>query len=183
MSERSKSTVFWGFVIFSLRHRTKLRTCDHFPVVVRIDGKDSRTTMQMRQSGCAWQGRRVHITIGRVLRARLEMMKNKEDGPSDCLAPWSPCTRSPIGFTRGSRESAELQRLGGSYVQYFSEKPDARLEKGLRGFRAIALLCVLSKWCTSVLVGSLHDEKEPIEWEGGTWVRREASFVSICKLC
>ena len=46
----------------------------------------------------------------------------------------------------------------------FLKKPDARLEKGLRGFRAIALLSVFSKWYTTVLVDLLHEEKEPIEW-------------------
>ena len=45
----------------------------------------------------------------------------------------------------------------------FLKKPDARLEKGLRGFRAIALLSVFSKWYTTVLVDLLREEKEPIE--------------------
>ena len=42
--------------------------------------------------------------------------------------------------------------------------PDARFEKELHGFRAIALLSVLSEWYTTVLVHLLHEEKEPIEW-------------------
>ena len=46
----------------------------------------------------------------------------------------------------------------------FLKKPDARLEKGLRGFRAIALLSVFSKWYNKVLVDLLHEEKEPIQW-------------------
>ena len=46
----------------------------------------------------------------------------------------------------------------------FLKKPDAKLEKGLRDFRAIALLSVFSKWYTKVLVHLLHEEKEPIEW-------------------
>ena len=40
----------------------------------------------------------------------------------------------------------------------FLQKPDVSLEKGLRGFRAIALLSVFSKWHTMVLVDMLHDE-------------------------
>ena len=40
----------------------------------------------------------------------------------------------------------------------------AKLEKGLRGFRAIALLSVFSKWKNSVLVDLLHEEKETKEW-------------------
>ena len=46
----------------------------------------------------------------------------------------------------------------------FLKKPDAKLEKGPRGFRAIALLSVFSNWYTTVLVDLLHEEKEPIEW-------------------
>ena len=46
----------------------------------------------------------------------------------------------------------------------FLKKPDARLEKGLRGFRSIALLSVFSKWYTTVLVDLLHEETEPVEW-------------------
>ena len=45
----------------------------------------------------------------------------------------------------------------------FLKKPDAKLEKGLRGFRAIALLSVLSEWYTTVVVNLLHEEKEPVE--------------------
>ena len=76
----------------------------------------------------ALRGRRVGITTDRALRARGKLMKKNANGPSDRLAtemcktyPWSPCTRSPIGSRRGSRESAELQRLGESYVWYFSK--------------------------------------------------------------
>ena len=36
------------------------------------------------------------------------------------------------------------------------KKPDAQLEKGPRGFRAIALLSVFSKWYTTVRVDVLH---------------------------
>ena len=38
-------------------------------------------------------------------------------------------------------------------------------EKGLRRFRAIALLSVFSKWYATVLVDMLHEEKEPSEWK------------------
>ena len=40
----------------------------------------------------------------------------------------------------------------------FLMKPDAKLEKGLRGFRATALVSVFSKWCTAVLVDLVHEE-------------------------
>ena len=49
-------------------------------------------------------------------------------------------------------------------VVYF-KKPGAKLEKGQRGFRAIALLGVFSKWFTTVLVDMLHENKEPSEWK------------------
>ena len=57
------------------------------------------------------------------------------------------------------------RRRGKSFASCSSKKPDAKLEKGLRGFRAIALPSVFSKWCTTVLVDMLHDEKEPSEWK------------------
>ena len=47
----------------------------------------------------------------------------------------------------------------------FLKKPDAKLENGLRGFRAIALLIVFSEWCTTVFVDLLHEEKEPEKWK------------------
>ena len=53
-----------------------------------------------------------------------------------------------------------------SFSSRVPQKPDAKLVKGLRGFRAIALLSVFSKWYTTVLVDMLHDEQEPIEWKG-----------------
>ena len=34
----------------------------------------------------AWEGKEMKITVGRVIRARGKMMKNKANGPSDCLA-------------------------------------------------------------------------------------------------
>ena len=43
-------------------------------------------------------------------------------------------------------------------------KPDAKLEDGLRRFRAIALVSVFSTWYTTVLVVLSHEEKEPDEW-------------------
>ena len=56
-------------------------------------------------------------------------------------------------------EAWEILRL------VFLKKLDAKLEKGLRGFRAIALLSVFCKWKTTVLVDLLHEEKEPVEWK------------------
>ena len=72
--------------------------------------------------------------------------------------------RSRIGFRSDFRGIAELQRPGVFLRLVLLNKPDVRLEKWLRGFRAIALLSVFSKWYTSVLVDLLHEEEEPIEW-------------------
>ena len=47
----------------------------------------------------------------------------------------------------------------------FLKKPDAKLDKGLRGFRALALLSVFSKWYATVMVDMLHEEKEPSKWK------------------
>ena len=66
-------------------------------------------------------------------------------------------------------------------------KPDARLDKGLRGFRAIGLLSVFSKWYTTVLVDLLHGEKEPIEWmslhlgaeRGVNWEHMQGLFTNL----
>ena len=36
-------------------------------------------------------------------------------------------------------------------------KPDAKLEKGIRGFRAVALISVMAKWYCSVVIGMLME--------------------------
>ena len=46
-----------------------------------------------------------------------------------------------------------------------SQKNLMRNRKGIRGFRAIALLSVFSKYYIAVLVDLLHEEEEPIEWK------------------
>ena len=58
-----------------------------------------------------------------------------------------------------------LPKRGKFYAScmFLSKKPDAKLEKGLRGFRSIALLSVFSYWYATVLVDMLHEEKEPSE--------------------
>ena len=58
----------------------------------------------------------------------------------------------------------------------FLKKPDAKLEKGLRGFRAIALLSVFSKWYTTVLV-DMHDGKGAVCLETpACWSREESEL-------
>ena len=84
------------------------------------------------------------ITVDKVLRARRKMLRNKTNGPAECLVTeMLQCLPT------------ETQRFGGECraperLVFF--KTDAKVEKGLRGFRAIALLSVFSKWYTTVLV-------------------------------
>ena len=93
------------------------------------------------------KGRHIQISVDRVLSARAKMMKNKANGPADCLVKeMLQCTRSRTSSRSGSRESVGPQRRG----KFFA--------------LSIALLSVFSKWCTTVLVDLLQEEKEPIEW-------------------
>ena len=94
------------------------------------------------------------------------MLWNKANGPADCLVtemlPTETMYEEAHWFDkrfegeRRASEAWEILRL------VFLKKPDAKLEKGLRGFRAIALLSVFSMWYTTVLLDMLHDEKEPV---------------------
>ena len=96
------------------------------------------------------------ITVEKVLRARGKMLRNKGDGPADCLVT-EMLLCLPTETVYGGVES--------STPRVPQKKTDAKLEKGLRGFRAIALLSVFSKWYTTVLVDMLHDEQEPSAWK------------------
>ena len=109
-------------------------------------------------SAVAIQGRRVQITVNRVLRARGKMLRGKSNGPADCLVV-EMLSRLPTEVIYEVTHWFQKRFEG-----VFLKKPDARLEKGLRGFGAIALLSVFSKCYTTVLVDLLHEEKEPIEW-------------------
>ena len=127
--------------------------------------------MSRGDSVVAIQGRRVQITVHRVLRARGKMQSGKSNGPADCLVvemlnrlPTEVVYEITHWFQRrflGISKAPEAWRI---LRLVFLKKPDAKLEKGLRGFRAIALLSVFSKWYTTVLVDTLHEEKELIEW-------------------
>ena len=121
--------------------------------------------------------RRVAIMVGKVLRARGAMLRNKTNGPADCLVTeLLRCSPTEIVYkgsslvrqASDSKVNAELPEAWKVLRLVFLKKPDAKLEKGLRGFRAIALLGVFSEWCTTVQVDMLHDEKEP-NGRGCTW--------------
>ena len=111
------------------------------------------------------------IAVGKVLRARGKMLRNKANGPADCLVtemllclPTETVYEVAHWFERfrgecRAPEAWKVLRL------VFLKKTDAKLGKGLRGFRAFALLGVFSKWCATVLVDMLHEDKEPSEWK------------------
>ena len=119
----------------------------------------------------ALQGRRITITVDKVLQARGKMLRNKANAPADCLVTemlqflpteteYEVAHRFDKWFRRECRapEPWTILRL------VFLKKPDAQLEKGLRGFRAIALMSVFPKRYVTVLVDLLHQEKEKVEW-------------------
>ena len=145
------------------------------------DDKDEPSEIQaerirrQRISGdrrAAFQGRRVTITVDRVFRARGKILRNKANGPADCLVtemlqclPTERVYEVAHWFDKRFRgECRALEAWKVLRLVIFKE-PDAKLEMGFRGFRAIALLSVFSKWFTTVLVDMLHDEKEPSEWK------------------
>ena len=88
--------------------------------------------------------------------------------PSDGNAAVSPdgnCVRGSTLVRQAFPKRAPCPGGVESSTPRVPQKPDAKLEKGLRGFRAIALLSVFSNWYTTVLVDMLHEEKEPSEWK------------------
>ena len=87
----------------------------------------------------ALRGGRIRITVDRALRAREKMMKNKANGPVDCLVTeMLQCLPMETVYEVTHWFEKRFNRL------VFLKKPDAKLEKRVRGFHAIALLiCVL----------------------------------------
>ena len=100
------------------------------------DDKDETSEVQAERirSRLAWQGRRVDITVGRVLRARGKMMKDRANGTGDCLvtemlqdlhmeAVYEITHWFEKRFRRECRASETWK------VLVFLKRPDARLEK------------------------------------------------------
>ena len=140
-------------------------------------------------SAVAVQGRRLQITVNRVLRARGKMLLGKSSGPANCLVV-EMLSRLPTEVIYEVTHWFQMRFQGDCRVPeawcilrlVFLKKPDASSEKGLRGFRVIASLSVFSKWHTTVLVDLLHEDKEPIEWMSlQVGAEREVSTVSTCK--
>ena len=100
------------------------------------------------------------------------MLRNKANEPADCLVTeMLQClpTETVYEIThwfdmrfKGECRATEAWKV--LRLVYF-KKPGAKVEKGLRGFRAIALLGVFSICFTTVLVDMLHENKEPSEWK------------------
>ena len=98
-------------------------------------------------------------------------MKNKAKRPTALLGDRDDAEFAHGGSARGHplvREAGQREcrapEAWSVLRLVFLRKPNTKLEKGIRGFRAIALLSMFSKWYTTVLVELLHEEKEPIEW-------------------
>ena len=99
------------------------------------------------------------------------MLRNKANGPADCLVT-EMLQCPPTGTVYEVKHWVDKRFKGECRASeawktlrlVFLKKPDAKLEKGLRRFRAIALLSVFSKWYTTVLVDFLRAEKELDEW-------------------
>ena len=82
------------------------------------------------------------------------------------MSPDGDCVRGGAHwFDERFRGECRARRRGKFYALWFSKKLDAKFEKGLRRFRAIAPLNMFSKWHATVLVDMLHEEKEPSEWK------------------
>ena len=120
----------------------------------------------------ALQGHRIQITVDRVLRALGKMMKHNASGPANrlftemlqCL-PTETVYEAAYWFEKRFRGECRAPEPWTILRVVFLKTPDAKVEKGLRKFRAIALLSVFTKWYMTVLVDLLHEERGPIKWE------------------
>ena len=101
------------------------------------------------------------------MRAQGKMMRKKAGGPADCLVTeMLQCLlvhEVTHWFEKRFKGECRAPEAWKILRQVFLQKPDASLEKGLRGFRAVALRSVFSTSYTTVLVELVHEEKEPIE--------------------
>ena len=87
-------------------------------------------------------------------------MTNNSNGPADCLVtemlrclPTETVHEVAYWFDKQPKGECRAPEAWTILRLVFLRRPHAKLEKGLRGFRAIALFeCVFSKWYTTVLV-------------------------------
>ena len=95
----------------------------------------------------ALQGRQVTISEDKVLRARGKMLRNKANGPADCLVmemlrclPTETVHEVAYWFDKRFKGWCRAPQAWKVLRLVFLKKLDAKLEKGLRGFRAKAIL-------------------------------------------
>ena len=129
--------------------------CDDKNETSEIQAEKIRRQRRSGDRRVAFQERRVRITVDKVLRARRKMLRNNANGPADCLVtemlrclPKKSVYEVPHLFHKRFEESVVIRRRG----KFYLKTRDAKLEKGLRGYRAIALLNVFFKWYTAFLV-------------------------------
>ena len=101
------------------------------------------------------------------------MLRNKTNGPGrlsgdgNAAVPANgDCVRGSTQVRQAFSKESVVHPMGGQfYNSCSSKKSDAKLEKGLRRFRSIALLRVFSNWYTTVLVDMFNDAKMLSEWK------------------
>ena len=111
----------------------------------------------------ALQGRRILIVVDMILEYANGLAHCLVTEMLGCL-PTETVHEVACWFDKFFKGECQAPDAWEVLCLVFLKKPHAKLEKGLRGFRATALLSVFSKWCTTVLVDLVHEEKEPIEW-------------------
>ena len=84
----------------------------------------------------ALQGRRKRITIDRVLRARGKIMKNKANGPADCLvtemlqcSPMETAYQVTHSFEKRFSGECRAQEAWTNFTWYFSRSPTPSLKR------------------------------------------------------
>ena len=127
----------------------------------------------------ACTGRKIEISVDRVLTGRGKMLnawchKMLQELPMESVYEIT------LWFQKRFRGECWAPRAWKILRLVFLKKLDAKLENGIRGFRAFALMSVLAKWYAAGVVGLLHEEPEPIGWRSCMLVPRGVSTVSIC---
>ena len=89
------------------------------------------------------QGRRVAITVGKVLRARGKMLRKKANGPTVCLVtemlrylPTEPVCEAAHWFDKRLRGECRAPEAWKVLRLVLLKKTDAKLEKGVDSVRS-----------------------------------------------
>ena len=116
-------------------------------------------------------GREVQISVDLVLQARAKLSNNKVTGPADAIVSEmikavplekiymvTKCSQQRFMGTMEAPDSWKIVQL------VFLRKTDADPRKGIKGYRAIALTSVMSKWYASCIVMLVKREPLPDAW-------------------